>query len=737
MRKTNVSFLWFCATLGTALLSGCAPPVATARFPAPGEVPTWGQAPFPSDLFVTEGRIGPIAGIEELAPLAVDVLNAQLGALDGFGLRPVIELPVAGTLDAASLPARSADSAAPIFVLNVEAGSPGYGEVIAYDWRLDADGSRIRGAIARGQVLREKTRYAAVLTEGVRGAGGRLGPSAGFEALRSSTPESLPAHFRSTRAALDAVAALTGRSDVVSLAVFRTQDARGPVHAAREQLEGLPAPTLAFPDPAVIFAGEERLRALLGTPPRDEQGRARLGWGQPEGLAHDGVAAVGTGVLTGVTFRRAELEGDDANSPESGTWQLDGAGAPVLQGPASFKISFAIPAGTMPAAGWPVAIFGHGLGAGRHQMLAFIETFAKAGYATVAIDADGFGSRFVDKDERNDVARILGEGYGGTHQGPDGFGDVDGPVTSYGLFHDFVNISAMRDQMRQSVIDLAQVVRALKDPALDLSALLPGARVDGAHVVYLGESYGGVLGGTFAAMERDVSLFVLDVPGGGILDYAAANAPKLRPFLELFLPSAYGSIEPLDRFSTLLSLGSTLLDGADPISYAPHVLKERARLAGEPLPPRHVLLLEAINDEIMANGATAALALAMGVPILGPSYDGDARFAVVEGEARGNLEGQTAVLIQQSPACHGTNWTHEQGQREWRLFSEEDIEHEPLQTPVLIHNPIRPTHELLANALRAHALDQVPGVAHPSPPRQDFDDDGVLDGDDDSPWGQP
>lgn len=737
MRKTNVSFLWAWLVISTALHAGCAPPVATARFPAAGEVPTWGQAPFPSDLFVRDGRIGPIAGIEELAPLAVDVLNAQLGALDGFGLRPVIELPVAGPLDVATLPARSADAAAPLFVINVEEGSPGFGEVVAYDWRMDADGSRIRGAIARGQVLREQTRYAAVLTEGVRGVGGRLGASVGFEALRTSAPEALPAHFRSTRAALDAVGALTGRSDVVSLAVFTTQDARGPVHAAREQLESMPVPTLAFPDPTVIFTGEERLSALLGTPPRDEQGRARLGWGQPAGLAHDGVAAVGTGVLTGVTFRRAELEGNAADSLESGTWELDAARAPRVQGPASFKVSFAIPSGPMPAAGFPLAIFGHGLGAGRHQMLAFIETFAKNGYATVAIDADGFGSRFVDKDEQNDVARILGEGYGGTHQGPDGFGDVDGPVTSYGLFHDFVNISAMRDQMRQSVIDLSQVVRALKDPALDLSPLLPGARLDGAHVVYLGESYGGVLGGTFAAVERDVSLYVLDVPGGGILDYAAANAPKLRPFLELFLPSAYGSIEPLDRFSTLLSLGSALLDGADPITFAPHVLRDRASLAGTPLPPRHVLLLEAVNDEIMANGATTALALAMGVPILGPSYDSDARFAVVEGEARGNLEGQTAVLIQQSPACHGTNWTHEQGQREWRPFSEEDIEHEPLEQPVIIHNPIRPTHELLGTLLRARAADQVPGVIHPAPPRQDFDDDGILDADDDSPWGQP
>ena len=734
MEKTNVSFS---VILAVTVMAACAPPVATAQFPGPDAVPTWGEAPFPSDLFVKDGRIAPIFGIEQLAPLAVDVLNAQLGALDGFGLRPVVELPIAGPVDTSTIPARSEDMTAPLFVINVDTRSPTYGRVVPYDWRFDVDGARIRGAIARGHVLEERTRYAAVLTELVRGVGGRLGPSAGFTALREGSPESLPAHFASSRAALDAVVQLAGRTDIVSIAAFTTQDARGPVMAARNALTALPAPTVTFPNPAVIFAGDERLTALLGTPLRDEQGRARLGWGQPEGMAHDGVAAVGTGVLTGVTFRRPELDGKQADSPDSGTWVLDASGAPIVQGPASFPISVAIPSGAAPEQGFPVAIFGHGLGAGRHQMLAFIETFARAGYVTVAIDADGFGSRFTNKDERNDVARILGAGYGGTYVGPDGFGDVDGPVTSYGLFHDFVNISAMRDQMRQSVIDLSQVVRALRDPALDLSPVVDGARVDGDNIVYLGESYGGVLGGTLAAVEPDITLFVLDVPGGGILDYAAANAPKLRPFLELFLPSAHGAIEPLDRFSTLLSLGSTILDGADPISYAPHVLKDRATVAGATLPPRSVIILEAINDEIMANGATNALALAMGMPILGPSYDGDARFATVDGTADGNLDGQTAVMIQQSPACHGTNWTHEHGVREWGLYGEEDIEHLALDVPVTIGNTIRPTHEMLVGVLRDHAEGRVPAVTHPAPPRQDFDDDGELDADDATPWGQP
>ena len=56
---------------------------------------------------------------------------------------------------------------------------------------------------------------------------------------------------------------------------------------------------------------------------------------------------------------------------------------------------------------------------------------------------------------------------------------------------------------------------------------------------------------------------------------------------------------------------------------------------------------------------------------------------------------------------------------------------------MLINNPIRPTHELLVGVLRDHAEGRAPAVTHPAPPRQDFDDDGVLDDEDATPWGQP
>ena len=45
-----------------------------------------------------------------------------------------------------------------------------------------------------------------------------------------------------------------------------------------------------------------------------------------------------------------------------------------------------------------------------------------------------------------------------------------------------------------------------------------GLPLDTRHVAYIGESFGTVVGTLFAAIEPAIDLYVLDVPGGGILD---------------------------------------------------------------------------------------------------------------------------------------------------------------------------------------------------------------------------
>lgn len=723
-------------TLVVALVvTGCEPITATAVAPGPGEVAAYGAAAFPSDLFLVDGRIGPLPGLEALAPKETDTLREQLAALDGFGLRPLIELPFQGAVDAGTVPGRTSTSAAPLFLVNVDERSPQQGEVTAVDWQvregsgLAAGTSTIIGALARGRVLEEGTLYAAIVTTGVRGVGGLLGGSEGLARLRSLAIDDVPREARSTRRALDVI----GRSDIVAIAAFTTGTPRRALLQARAILDERPPPTVSFDDVDVIFTGPTRLRELLGTPARDNDGEARLGWSFGTGMAHDHVAAVGTGTLRGITFRQPEGE---ARERAGGTWVIGDDDRPVVDREVALPVSFAVPLGTMPAGGWPVAFFGHGLGGSRAQMLAFIDSLARDGWATVAIDADGHGLRHTDVDERSNVGARLGADFTGILERRDGFGDFEGTAAALDLFHGFLNIAAMRDQMRQSVVDLSQVVRAMQG-GVDLSPLIPGATVDATRIAYLGESFGGVLGSVFSSVEPDVHLFYLDVPGGGVMEYVATNSPALSGFANLFVPPTYGldPDERLSRFHPLIALGSAVFDGADPLSYAAHALKDRPLIGDRPLGPRSIIIGCVVGDEVLPNSATNALARAYGMPLLGPTVSEPEGIEIVTGPLAGNLDGQTAAMVQFSPANHGDNWSDESGARKYKPFDEDAVSFEPLVEAVATVNPVRAIHEQVRRLLRDHAAGLPPTLVLTDVPRADFDGDGIDDEDDDTPLG--
>src|SRR5262249_28418671 len=67
-------------------------------------------------------------------------------------------------------------------------------------------------------------------------------------------------------------------------------------------------------------------------------------------------------------------------------------GVPAVQGTHDIFFNLFIPAGTRPANGWPVAIFGHGFGDNKNNSpFAVASTLAHNGIATIAINAVGHG----------------------------------------------------------------------------------------------------------------------------------------------------------------------------------------------------------------------------------------------------------------------------------------------------------------------------------------------------------
>ncbi|HEU5057789.1 MAG TPA: hypothetical protein VFU21_14760, partial [Kofleriaceae bacterium] len=179
------------------------------EIPEDGSPPLYGQAPFPSDAWLgDDGTLEPPAGLEVVFRRDPELIAAHLATLDGFGVRPLVEFPIDGALDPASI-----DGAAR--VIDIDPASPELGREIAYEWRWDPDRQVLAGSPEPGQVLRAGTRYAVLLGGGLRDAGGEpLARPAGMVRLARADAD-LPPRWRSTAEAI--------ASDAVGVAVFTTQ----------------------------------------------------------------------------------------------------------------------------------------------------------------------------------------------------------------------------------------------------------------------------------------------------------------------------------------------------------------------------------------------------------------------------------------------------------------------------------------------------------------------------------
>lgn len=261
------------------------------------------------------------------------------------------------------------------------------------------------------------------------------------------------------------------------------------------------------------------------------------------------------GNLTAAADAASVTTGQWTNASGQGVHRFDPA--PVATHSVNLPVLLTVPQGTAPAAGWPIAIYQHGLTSNRGAVLGLAPLFAAQGWAMVAIDhplhgilpSDAWGAYMDPVNERHFYIDMDGDGQmdsSGAHATP-----MTSPATT-------------RDIRRQTVADLLHLLTSLED-------MSPGGhRLDTESVGYVGISMGGVIGSMLAGVAGDrVKAFSLNVPGGGMakmFDGSPVFAGMSRPQLAV-AGLEFGS----KAYEDLLNRGQVIEDSGDPINYGRHV----------------------------------------------------------------------------------------------------------------------------------------------------------------------
>lgn len=728
-------------------------PTGGSGFVAEFTLPVGGKAdlttvPFPSDLLLDDkGRVqlSPTGGVARLVPSAngARYLTEALAMTPGFGTYGGALFALGGDApDAGKLPTgkkgdcQGKDS--PVYLVDLDAGAvldcrAAWNDDNALNPNADTQ-PMLAVQTARGVVLPEKHKIVALVTSALTGkkTGQKLAASADFAAIRDGQRTDAAAALY--KDGVDRAVAKLGidKSTVVAAAVYTTGAVTADVFAMRDAaLAGAP-PTLDWtaegvaPVAAVRFSSESPLPAgfaaslddLLGSP-KQVDGKDDPDWGDNPGVPHDALGAIGVASFQAPNFLVAAATG--YSDPTHGTVFHDAAGKVAVnpaKPTAKIWVSVFLPKAAAPADGYPVVVFQHGMGGQRGDALALANTFARKGWATVSIDAVLQGTRGASAtargDKKSDYQRSTAK-----YAGPDGFTDTSGDGGNEGptdLFGGLFRLAALRDQFRQNAVDHATLLRLLAtSPTLEGLAVGGKApKLDGTRVAYFGISLGGILGSLVAGIEPGHKAYVLQVPGGALLSELASNSPAIYSLLNgsAALNFGYRNCQA-PPWHPMVQLMQHVIDGGDPIGVAPFAVM--TPVAGQK--PRNVLVFEVLADELVSNEATEALAKAMGLRLVDPSASLLADLAKVPGTGATGVPRpeSTGLLVQLSPAQHGSHVTTRKGRRTYAakhsLFGDPAQDPFPsLPKPVTFDNPYLETQDASIKFIEDAFAAKVPTV---------------------------
>jgi Bacterial virulence factor lipase N-terminal len=653
-------------TLSLALLSpvaALADPPTSAGVRVKFDLSDPAASPFPSDRYsVRDWSNQTFRRVNLPTPdCAVRVSDCQdiavINTLDGFSTQPRISVPFTGAIDPASV---TSDT---VYLLNLGdvQTARGFGTRVGINQRL-WDPATNTMVFESDELLQEHSRYVLIVTDGVRDAAGKpikrskMDDDDGDDGDDRSQGMRGRGHDEYRRDLRDAMRAHRGQNRVAAASVFTTQTATGDLAKIMRQIKA------TTPAPASFMlgtAGGAAVRSVFtlanvaGIQLSRQVGTSPSFQISPLPTPALGIVPGAVGQIAYGKFSSPSYQAAGQYIPATPTGN---SGSPQAQGSNELVFQLFVPAGPKPAGGWPVAIFGHGFTDSMYGAPWTVgSVFASQGIATLAINVVGHGGGALgtlNVQRTGDTPVTVPAGGRGMDQ--DGNGVIDST--------EGVNaapprtIIGSRDGLRQTVVDLMQLVRQIEvgmdidgDGTADLNA---------QRIYYSGQSFGGIYGTKLLGIEPNIKAGVPNVPGGSITEVArtgvfrfltaialATRTPQLLnvaptpgvpvpfnlnfneniplrnlPLVVNNVPGATAIAQVLDRFEWVQQSGN-------PVSYASLIRK--SPLPGSAAKP--VIVQFAKGDVTVPNPSSSAILRAGALQDRATYFRNDLAFAASPG----------------------------------------------------------------------------------------------------------
>jgi hypothetical protein len=374
------------------------------------------------------------------------------------------------------------------------------------------------------QVLNQQTQYLFLVTDSVHDSTGKkVKPPATFSACLSSSDP----YCEALAGALSRALPPSAQNKVIVAALFTTMSATTWLEKARAAVDANQPPT-------VLPAG------LNGAPSVYSLSSIQSMTWVPQGSGDDtdnsetltrsvlsGVGQVAFGLYLSPLFL----------DPNTGSIDPEPTGQPVPPPAIYFPVSFHVflPAWPKPPNGYPVAIYGHGLGDNQFGAPSYIaSTLAQLGIATLAFEITGHGygaGGVVNITTNQGVQTVSTPGRGILLPGNSSIGPSDGCILPGAL--------AVRDCGRQTALDLSALVQTIRETGGLGFGLNP------SQIYYIGQSFGSTYGTLFEAVDPYERLAILNGDGGTSVDVARL-AISGRPLAIEYLASVSPALLNVD-----------------------------------------------------------------------------------------------------------------------------------------------------------------------------------------------